>query len=272
MIVRKEKNIELLSFPLFSTFKEIENFVTTRNGITEGDNYSAFNLSPYCGDNPARVKKNREQLASVLNITPDRLITPFQTHGNRIFCLDSNFFLLNSENKEKQLLGIDSLITSCPRTAIAVSTADCVPVLLFDPVNKVIAAIHAGWRGTVSHIVSKTIEEMKIRYNTTTENLFAAIGPSIGPEYFEVGDEVFEAFRNAGYKMEYIAGKRIGNKKYHIDLWGANTEELLTAGLSPDHINVSGLCTYSHNDKFFSARKLGISSGRILTGIMLNKS
>ena len=149
---------------------------------------------------------------------------------------------------------------------LCVSTADCVPVLLYDVSKDVIAAIHAGWRGTVGRIVEKTLEVMGSEYGTEGKDVIACIGPSISLESFEVGDEVYAAFAEAGFEMSCIARKY---EKWHLDLWEANRLQLLAHGVLPEHIEVAGICTYKNYEDFFSARRLGIKSGRILSGIMI---
>ena len=131
-----------------------------------------------------------------------------------------------------------------------------------------VAAIHAGWRGTVGRIVEKTIHVMKDIYHTDEKDIIACIGPGISLESFEVGDEVYQAFEEAGFDMSLIARKYA---KWHIDLWEANRLQLLGLGVKEEHIEVAGICTYRAYESFFSARRMGIRSGRILSGIMLHK-
>jgi YfiH family protein len=147
-----------------------------------------------------------------------------------------------------------------------VSTADCIPVLLYDKRNLVVAAAHAGWRGTVGGIVQKTLTTMRQEYGTDMNDVLACIGPGISLESFEVGDEVYESFSKAGYDMNRIAKKY---DKWHIDLWEANRIQLEEVGVKHANIETAGVCTYKEYHDFFSARRLGIKSGRILSGIML---
>ena len=177
-----------------------------------------------------------------------------------------------------QLEGVDALITSVPGVAISVRTADCIPVLLYDPVNKAIAAVHAGWRGTVQHISNKTIEVMQQLYGTDAHELRTVIGPGIGPESFQVGQEVADAFAQAGFPMEQIlhdcGPKRPTEQNpmqggLHIDLWKANRWLLEQAGVKKSNIQMAGICTYRNNDRFFSARREGTKCGRIINCIKL---
>jgi YfiH family protein len=145
-----------------------------------------------------------------------------------------------------------------------VSTADCIPVLLYDEAHHAAAAIHAGWRGTVKRIVKKTVEAMGERFGTNPEELKAVVGPGISLEAFEVGDEVYEQFQDAGFPMAQIARRYA---KWHIDLPACN--RLLLEETGVHRIEMSGICTYQQSGDYFSARKLGVDSGRILTGIVL---
>ena len=120
--------------------------------------------------------------------------------------------------------------------------------------------------GVVARIVEKTVSVMDNQYGSQGKDLIACIGPSISLEAFEVGDEVYQAFCEAGFDMNQIARKEA---KWHIDLWEANRQQLLAYGVKPEHIEISGICTYHNNDDFFSARRQGIRSGRILSGILL---
>lgn len=242
-------------------------FSTKRKGGVSSDAYADFNITHYCGDDAACVAENRRLLCQKLSITDDRLILPRQTHGCEILCVDETFVALNKDEQEERLYGIDAVITNFSEYCIGVSTADCVPVLLFDSVERVVAAVHAGWRGTVARIVEKTIHAMSQRYGTALCNVGAVIAPSISLAAFEVGDEVYDTFNSANFSMEHIA-RRFG-EKWHIDLWEANRLQLLDCGVEEQKISVSGLCTYSLFDTFFSARRLGINSGRIFNGIML---
>lgn len=170
----------------------------------------------------------------------------------------------------------DAAITATPGLCVAVKTADCIPVLLYDEAQHIVAAIHAGWRGTVGRIVEKTIVEMRSRGS----DLHAIIGPGISLDAFEVGDEVYEAFLQAGFPMQRIS-KRYPtthnpqpstlnpqpSEKWHLDLWEANRWLLEQRGV--ERIHVSGICTYQHTHQFYSARQETIKSGRNINGIML---
>ena len=168
------------------------------------------------------------------------------------------------------LQGVDALITRKQGCCICISTADCIPILLYDRQNSVIAAVHAGWRGTVNYILGHTLDQMRARYGTDGKEVIACIGPGISLSAFEVGDEVYEAFRENGFRMDYISEWKPETHKYHIDLWAANRLQLLDFGVPSAQVETAHICTFTRHEDFFSARRLGIRSGRILSGIMLN--
>ena len=250
---------KMLGYELMKAYPNISCFSTTRHGGCSKGNYTSFNCNGYCGDEAEDVNRNRELLRSLLPGESVELVIPHQTHSDHVKVVDT--IHVNTE-----LEGVDALVTDIPGYCLCVSTADCVPVLLYDTRKKVVAAIHAGWRGTVARIVEKTGSVRSDQYGSQGKDLIACIGPSISLEAFEVGDEVYQAFYEAGFDMNQIARKEA---KWHIDLWKANRQQLLTYGVKPEHIEVSGICTYHNNDDFFSARRQGIRSGRILSGILL---
>ena len=163
----------------------------------------------------------------------------------------------------------DAVITNRPGLCVCVKTADCIPVLLYDTKQRIVAAVHAGWRGTVSRIVQKTIEQM---HPLCPTDIHAIIGPGISLAWFEVGDEVYEAFRAAGFPMERIAASpksspKEKDLKWHIDLWEANKWLLEEMGVSD--IYIEGTCTRACED-FYSARRETINTGRNYNGIFIN--
>ena len=190
---------------------------------------------------------------------------PRQVHSDRVVVLDEA--MLASALPEA-----DAVITCLEGQWIGVRTADCVPVLLVDPVRRVVAAVHAGWRGTVAHIAGQTVRRMVDELGCRAGDIRAAIGPSIGPEAFEVGEEVAEAFVTAG-RGDCIVRQLWGPSGWqplsrpHIDLWQSNVMDLLDEGVELEHIDCTPWCTHTHNDLLFSARREGIGTGRIVSAI-----
>ena len=243
-------------------------FSTTRHGGCGSGTYGTFNCTPYTGDEPAIVRTHQDQLCRLIGISPEHLVIPYQTHSCNILIIDEAFDRLTRDARHALLQEKDALITPLKGTCLCVSTADCVPILLHDATHGVVAAIHAGWRGTVSNIVAHTLETMHEAYGTCGTDVHAIIGPSISLAAFEVGIEVYQAFEQADFPMQQIAQWQPGKEKYHIDLPLANRLQLLAFGIPDHHIHDSRICTYTQHTHYFSARRLGIKSGRILSGIL----
>ena len=251
----------MLEYDIMKPYSNISCFSTTRHGGAGEGAYATFNCTHYCGDNPENVKANLEIVKALLSERPHVLVVPRQTHT-------TNVRIIADVPAEEELNEVDAVVTHRKGFCLCVSTADCVPIIIYDKVKEVIAAVHAGWRGTVGRIVEKTLDVMKWNYGTEGKDVVACIGPSISLESFEVGNEVYAAFEEAGFDMTRIARRY---EKWHLDLWEANRLQLLAHGVLPEHIEVAGICTYQHHGDFFSARRLGIQSGRILSGIVMNE-
>lgn len=256
----------MLVYGLNESYADIFCFSTTRHGGYSTGQYSSFNCNHYCGDNPKDVERNRKLLADIMPCSPKEFVIPHQIHSTEVRKIDWGFVNAGDVEKKDIIEGVDAVISDIPGICLCISTADCIPVLCYDVHNKAIAAIHAGWRGTVARIVEKTLTQMRKEYGTRTQDVVAVIGPGISLHAFEVGDEVYNAFHDAGFDMDAISCKY---SKWHIDLWEANRLQLISSGVNPYNIEMSGICTYTENEDFFSARRLGINSGRIISGIIL---
>lgn len=245
---------------------------STRRGEGEGAcssaasmDYAAFNITHYCGDAPEHVARCRAELCEYLGIDDDHLVLPRQTHTDNVFVLDRKYFETFPEMRWRLLEDQDAVVTREPGVCIGVSTADCVPVLMYDDEARVIAAVHAGWRGMVKRIAVRALEAMET-LGADASRVRVAIGPSIALKSFEVGEEVVDAFLDAGFHPCILSRQE---PKPHIDLWQACAMQLEEAGVPVRNIQFSGVDTYESYDEFFSARRLGIKSGRIFSGIML---
>ena len=223
--------LEYLDFSV--PVKGVTAFSTTRGKVNGRNPYSGVNLCDYVGDDALRV----------LDADPAAL-----------------------DQQEQALEGVDALVTSMPGVVIGVNTADCVPIVLADEEAGVIAVAHAGWRGTVGRIARAVVEEM-CRLGARAEHIVASMGPSICQDCFEVGDEVVEAFRKAHFDMDAIVTRDAATGKAHIDLRAANSAVLEATGVPVGNIVLSRHCSRCEHDHFFSARRLGIDSGRTFTGI-----
>ena len=201
------------------------------------------------------------------SVLPYPVIQGHQVHETRVAVVDRWM-------SRQELEGYDAFVTDVPDLAIGVRTADCVPVLIYDPVHRVIAAVHAGWKGTVQHISHRAIEVMVSRFGCEPSGMRAVTGPAIGPDSFQVGEEVVVRFRDAGFPLDEIwsfRGQGDGrpmSSGHHIDLFRANSWLLEKAGIQSANISVCGLDTYT-DESFFSARREGTACGRNINSIRL---
>lgn len=260
---------------------DVKAFSTTRHGGVSEGNYASLNINEYCGDSKDNTDANRLLLANEFGIDANHIIMPHQTHGVESRIIGEEFANLPDGVKKMLLEGVDAVMTNIPGMCIGVSTADCIPVLLYDEEHHAAAAIHAGWRGTQARIVHKAVQEMRMAYQTDPTKLKAVIGPGISLDNFEVGDEVYAAFEQAAFDMSTIAEERIKRnpnaedpakafeRKWHINLPLANIQMLTHNGVDEANIINTGICTFDNADNYFSARRLGIESGRIYTGIII---
>ena len=239
-------------FQALNSYQAVAHVVTTRNSLFSSD----FNLSFHTG-NEKQVIENRNSLRQFFKAKT--LTIPKQCHGSTIA-------QSTHDNSEEIPIDTDALITNVPGLAIGVLSADCVPVLLYDPVRQALGAAHAGWKGTVAGIASATVKSMQDAYDSHPEDLIVCIGPSISHKHFEVGEEVADRFNELG--LSACITKDEGRKP-HIDLWLANNLLLQKAGVKAAHIHTAGLCTVDHTDQFYSARGEGFGTGRFGAFIML---
>ncbi|NLZ72848.1 MAG: peptidoglycan editing factor PgeF [Bacteroidales bacterium] len=262
----------LWGYKLLHSEANITHFVTHRQGgYSTQSGYESFNLSPYSGDDHKSVQQNKDLLFKSLNKRIEWFIQPIQTHQDIVRVIDDDFLRLSPQKQKEQLYGVDALITNIPYCCITVATADCVPVIIYDVVNQVAAVVHSGWRGTLLRIVEKSIKQMNLHYNTDSKDLKVCLGPSISLDAFEVGSEVYNAFKNERFDVDSFSYKKPETGKYHIDLWKCIEQSLEKIGVSKKQIEISNVCTYKNHKDFFSARRLGIKSGRTISGLLLNE-
>lgn len=262
MIQQTNDALKLWRFKILSQQTSIEHFISGRpGGVSEGE-IGSLNLSFRAGDTPQNVQENRNRLAQSLGIAPVQLFFPAQTHSIHVKKVDPN-------TSSDSLIDTDALITNFPSICVCVMSADCVPILLYDPINKAVGAVHAGWRGTVGKIVTATVQAMQQAFGTRPADMIAGIGPSICPEVYQVGQEVIEAAIQAFGTKENLITNQNGEGKGFFNLWEANRMQLIGLGVRPEAIEVAGICTYQQSHQFFSARRSGNRAGRFAAGIML---
>ena len=248
--------LSVFKFESFKKYKNIVHFITTKEGWVNG------NRPRFTGDSEDIYAGFRHELAVSCEAQESSFVFPRQTHSDRIA-------VVNSENFANTIDDTDALITSEKGLFICVQTADCVPVLLFDPVKKVVAAVHAGWKGTISKIAGKTVAKMTETFGCNPADIVAGIGPSIHMHAYEVGPEVVEAVEANFSNSPALLKPSMNNGHAYFDLWEANQTVLLEAGIREENIEVIGLCSFEHADLFYSARRDGSDTGRMVSGIRL---
>jgi YfiH family protein len=250
------KDLQLWQFESLSAEADVNHFVTARNSNPEGKEFTlSFSSSP----DQDEIRRNRALLANAMGVGKDQLYFPSQVHKTRIVKVTQN-------TSKQEVMETDALITAEKGLCIAVMSADCVPILLYDKKNKAVGAVHSGWRGTVARILEKTLHEMQSAFGTRGEDLVAGIGPSVSQDSYEVGEEVVTEIEQAFGSANGLMIARPNNKA-KLDLWKANSIQLMEFGVAPSRIEIADLCTVKNNDHFFSARKG--DSGRFAAGIVL---
>ncbi len=266
-----QQHKNLLQFENFSRLKELEHFSTTRVGGVSNGTYSSFNMGNYSDDSPLNIFENRKILANMFYMDINDFIIPHQTHSSNVLKVDDAFLSLDHSTAIETMYGIDAVITDKKEKFVCATTADCVPIIIYDKKREVIAAIHAGWKGTSGRIVNNTISEMQTHYGSSTQDMIVGVGPSISIKHYEVGDEVVEELIKSGYDMSdpAVCVKKKSTSKYHINLMEINRRVLVDLGVPEENIETTELCTYEKQELFFSARRQTEHSGRMLTGIMM---
>ncbi|MBQ9561873.1 MAG: peptidoglycan editing factor PgeF [Lachnospiraceae bacterium] len=238
-------------------------FSTRLGGVSRGI-CESMNLSFSRGDDPETVEENFRRIADAAGFDRRKIVFSDQVHETRILRVSSED-ACGEELREKKLSGVDGLVTDEPGLMLATSYADCVPVFLADPVHRVVAAAHSGWRGTVAKIGRLAVERLAEEYGSRPEDLTAVIGPSICASCYEVSEEVAEACRE-NFRPEEVRRflHEKGGGKYQLDLWLAVKCALLEAGLSEEKIFISGACTCCNEGLLWSHRATKGKRGNML--------
>jgi len=220
-------------------------FCTRRGGVSQGD-YKSLNMSFKEGDEDNHVLQNWGRLAAAFDISLEQFLVVNQVHKDDIFIVKpyGGYFSSRAE------LDYDAIITNRADLAICVKTADCVPVFIVDRAKKVIAAVHAGWRGSALGISAKAVRLLRANYGSSPQDMLAAIGPSIGPCCYQVDKVVADEFLNLhNHELFLSTGKKAG--KWTLNLAEANRRQLVESGIGEANIDVSDLCTVCNQDRFF---------------------
>lgn len=244
----KEVNgVPFLSYPMLEETGIVNHGFSTRLGGVSKGCWATMNISTTRGDDPEDVRENQRRIAGAIGVQPEDMTFTNQTHT-------TNVAVVKAGDRGKRFQETDGMITDVPGICLVTFYADCVPLYFVDPVHRAIGLSHSGWRGTVNRMGKATIEAMRREYGSRPEELRCAIGPSICQDCYEVSGDVAVEFEQAfaGHENEILIAKE--NGKYQLDLWKANEIVLLDAGVLPEHIEITDICTCCNPDLLFSHR------------------
>ncbi len=269
--LREKAGVPFFVFPLLEDTGLVSHCFSTRlGGVSKGE-FSSMNFSFTRGDRPEDVMENYSRMANALGADRERMVLSWQTHTTnirRVTEADAGKGIV----KERDYRDVDGLITDVPGITLVTFYADCVPLYFLDPVRRAIGLSHSGWRGTVKRMGEVTVRAMKEAFGSEPEDILACVGPSICKDCYEIGPEVAAEFE-AEFPQEdcfrILEKKRDG--KYMLDLWTANRIVLEGAGILPDHIEVTDLCTRCNPDVFFSHRAMGEKRGNLCAFLSLKE-
>lgn len=251
------EGVPLLTYPLLEKTEFVTHGFTTRmGGVSEGY-CSTMNISTTRGDALEAIEENRKRLARALGVKVEDFTYTHQTHT-------TNVAVVKEKDRGKRFMETDGMVTNVPGICLVTFYADCVPLYFVDPVHRAIGLSHSGWRGTVKRMGQVTLERMKEAYGTKPEDVFAAIGPSICQDCYEVSGDVIEEFReNFSESVWPQLFYEKGNGKYQLNLWRANQIVLTEAGVGAQKIAVTNLCTHCNPEILFSHRSTGVKRGNL---------
>jgi polyphenol oxidase len=257
---REENGLVYYQFETLATHSDLIHGVFTRLGGVSRPPFATLNLGRGVPDEPVAIDENYRRICVLLGLDRSSLVTGYQTHSDRVVVVD--------DAMAGQLLpATDALVTQSPRVALTLRFADCVPILLFDPVQRAIGIVHAGWKGTLSRIAGKTAKAMVAEFGSRPSDLIAGIGPSIGPCCYEVGEDVQRLVSATFGRTDGLLQPREGDR-VHLDLWEANRRVLEDADVQC--IESGALCTSCHRDEFYSHRGEAGVTGRFGAFLALN--
>ena len=234
--------------------------VSGRTGGVSQAPYTSLNLALHVGDDPDAVMENRRRLCEAVGMNLSYLTTTRQTHEDHIQRIGAREAGRGRSSYDDALPHTDAIMTNCTGIPLVLFVADCVPVILFDPVRQACAVVHDGWRGTAARLAAKTVHAMGDAYGTKPESVLAYVGPSISAAHFEVSPDTAQIFSDMGSRYADCVRH---DGLLTVDLWQANRIMLEEAGLLPDHIEVTQSCAYDCAEQCFSYRRDAGKTGRM---------
>ncbi|MBI3754123.1 MAG: peptidoglycan editing factor PgeF [Deltaproteobacteria bacterium] len=286
-MLKQTAGIQYASSSILESIDFISHGFLSRIGGISKPPFASLNFDMRDGDNIANIEHTKAAVGRLFGFDVKRLLTINQVHGSDILVIDKPVKDILNLSKTSA----DAIITNQYDFAIGILTADCVPILLLDPVKKVIGAVHAGWKGTVKTVVQKAIDTMVKQFGSDKKEILAAIGPSIGQCCYKVDGAVAKEFRGnefiiprpilrmgappplkKGESKGDLAKEGRGDSCWQLDLKKANLSQMANSGILEKNISVEDLCTSCRNDLFFSYRADNKKTGRQLNFIMLKGS
>lgn len=267
--IKKTNGVTFLSFPLLERTGLVRHAFSTRlGGVSQGD-FATMNFSFTRGDDREAVLENYSRMAGALGVMRERMVLTWQTHTanvRRVYPEDAGKGIV----RERDYRDVDGLITDVPGITLVTFFADCVPLYFLDPVHRAIGLSHSGWRGTVGRMGEVTVKAMEKAFGTRPEDVLACVGPSICQDCFEVGEEVVGEFqRSFDRKWWEELFYRKSSGKFQLDLWKSNEIILREAGVLPEHIQVTDICTRCNPRYLFSHRFAGEDRGNLAAFLCL---
>jgi polyphenol oxidase len=245
---------EGLSYYKFEMWRDVTHGIFTRQGGVSRIPYASLNLGGSIGDDPQAVRTNHERMYAALDVDEARVCSVWQVHSADVIVANEPV------PGQRWITQADAMIADRAGTVLSMRFADCTPILFRDPVRGVIGMAHAGWRGTVQGVAAATVRAMSENFGSRPADIEAAIGPAIGPDRYQVGEEVVEAVQGHFGTLEGLVRHDPADGTAYLDLWAANRLDLERAGV--EKIEVAGICTAQHTDEWFSHRAEHGRTGR----------
>jgi len=247
--------MQFLKFKIFAPWKNVlRHGLSTRVGGVSGgsdmEHLASLNLGQFLGDSETNLAENYRRFCEAVGVDENKLVMAEQEHSDEIFVLRDGEFRPEYFGWRKPLKGYDGFITDAVGVPLLVRFADCQGALMFDPVKRVVAAVHSGWRGNVKNILGKAVKKMVEEFGCSASDILVGISQSLGPCHAEFTDPLKEL---PEWMQKYV-GKNAGIKERYVDLWKCSFEQLVAEGVRPENIEIMRRCTVCENDIFFSFR------------------
>lgn len=249
----QQADLRFLTFEILEQEKVPHGVISRQGGVSPAP-WQSLNFGGTVGDEPNRVRQNHDIAFNQLGFQREDIYDVWQVHGADAIVAEK------PRSPGEQHIKADIIFTTSPEVVLFMRFADCVPILLYDPRQRVVGIAHAGWQGTVKKAAAKAIQAMVDRFQSRPSDLFAAIGPSIGPDHYEIGPDVAKSIRNA-FPEDHEDILHMNNAtSTHLDLWEANRRLLITSGVS--QIEQSQICTACNPQDWYSHRRDKGKTGR----------